>query len=906
MKLYKPIRMGYLGRVVIHAGRPHLAVALLNYFPYAEPRRIGLEQDMWSEIMPVLGDQILDPCDPKPRAEVVVHGAFHAPAGTEVRQGAVRLRLGDAIDKQIRVTGNREWLRSKTGRIHASDPLPFSTMPLDWRHAFGGPECEENPDGLGHWPKKLQQTRFPLPNLEYPDDPLTLPDVPVRPAAMAPRPLTLPARRKLAGTYDAYWARHHEPGYPRDIRPDFFLTAASDQVLPGYFQGREPFQTEGMHPERPRQPGRLPGLRARCFVEQKPDGAAGKAPPQFHEVPLQADTLVLFPAIERAILIHHGKVPLNEIDALDLNYLIAGFEWQEDPPRPAAHWQAALARRLDRATAAQALLDTADLCPIGWKEPVLEAAATIKPLVPREQGALPPRLTRLIGKVSAGAAAAQAAAGLKPVESVAAHADKSDPPEVKEILAEIDKVKGMRPTNQAEAEEFRAQMQVISDKMEAMARGVSADAEAQARALASDFGYDYDAVVAQGRAEAQAEPDVLAAKIRAITERAKEGLDPRSRAQLEAGMPKNMDGRFAAVIKDAREKQASLEKEAGDLFPPPEMAAASKQLAKTKALAAALAVGAKPPDPSLAGMDFSGRKLDGADFSGANLTGSRFVGASLVGANFENAGLAHADLTRANFSKANLKGANLNKARLKRTIFAGADLSGLSFIESEAEALSFAGAKLAGTSFISVTFRGCTFAGADLAKASFNRCVLQACVLKGAKAGNTAFLFCRLPDADFTELSGSGLKLLNCEAPGARFCGTALAKFTVGGTTLLDRADFSACTLPACNLSFASMIGARLRDSQLPQANFWMTDLTGADLSGSFMRGAIMMRTNLTDSVLEGSDAMQANFMKARFVRTRLRTANLYGANLLQAGFEDVAFDGANIAKTRLEGPNMP
>jgi len=910
MKVYKPIRTGYLSRIVIHAGQPHLAVALLHYFPFAEPRRIGLEQEMWSEIMPVLGDRILDPCDPKPRAEVVVYGSFHAPSGSEVAEGTARLRLGDVIDKRIRVTGNREWLRSGVGRLRASDPIPFSSMPLDWAHAFGGPEFEENPDGIGHWPRKAAQQRYPLPNLEYPDSVLQLPDDAIRPAALSPRPLTLPLRRKLAGTFDAYWAKHHEPGYPRDIRPEFFLTAAPDQVLPGYFQGREPFQADGMNPDHARLPGRLPGLRARCFVQQKMGGAHDTAPPRFHEVPVQPDTLVLFPELQRAILMHHGKVALSEIDGLDLDYLLAGFEWLEDDPRPLPHWQAALQRRLDPATGARAILDTADICPIGWSEPTLEAASTIKPLAPREKGAMPPRLTSLIEKVKGGGAAATAAAaaaaGASEVKSVAAAADKSDPPEVKEVLQEIDKVKDMRPRNQEEAEAFRQQMQVISDKMEALGRNTNADATNQARALAKDFGYDYDAVVAQAQAEAQAEPDILAAKLRDISERAKEGLDPTVKAKLERGMPKDLDQQFAAVFQDAKGKQAVLEKESAHLFPPPQLLAASKQAGKAKALAAALAAGEKPADQALAGMDFSGRKLDGVDFSGANLTGALFVGASLLGANLEDAGLAHADLTRANLTGAKLKGANLNKARLNGTIFAKADLSGFSLADQEGRKVSFAGAKLTGANLNGMTLKGVSFAGADLGKASFNRCVLEDADFSGAKVANTVFLFCRLPEADLRKLGGSGLKFLNCELPGARFCGSEVQKLAVGGTTMLDRADLSGCTLPVCNLSFASMIGARIRDSQLPQANFWMTDLTGADLSGSFLRGAVMMRTNLTDAALEGCDAMQANFMKATFIRTRLRAANLYGANVMKAGFKDVKFDSANITKTRLEERNMP
>lgn len=907
MKVYKPIRTGYLSRIVIHAGQPALAVGLMHYFPFADPRRIGLEQELWAEILPVLGEQILDPGDPKQRAEVIVHGAFCAPAGTTVTRGVARLQLGGSIDKQVHVTGDREWIQPAGGRLRASEPRPFDRMPLVWNRAFGGSEFEGNPDGIGHWPKAEGQARFPLPNLEYPAEAMGLPDDTIRPAAMAPRPITLAERRALGGTYDAYWAKHHEPGYPRDIKPEFFLTAAPDQVLPGYFRGGERFRVEHMHPERAVLEGRLPGLRARCFVEQKMRGIDDGAAPVFHEIPMQPDTLFLFPELERAILIHHGMVPLREIDGLDLSYLLSGFEWLEDPPRTLAHWQEALRRRIDPKTAAQAILETADICPIGWSEPTLEAARTVKPMEVREVGGMPPRLMGLIARVKGDTAAAVAAVGLATVpKSVAAHAHESDPPLVKEIMAEVDKVKDMRPNNQAEAEAFREQMQVIADKMEALGRGQYGAAQDQARALAQDFGYDYDAVVAEGRAELGTEPDALAAKIRSMTEGAKMGLPPSAKARLEAAMPKDLDSRVAAAVKDAGSSAAVLDKESAHLFPPPEEMAASRQLSKAKVLAAALAAGRKPADSALSGMDFSGRKLDGIDLSGADLTGAKFIGASLVGANLENAGLAHADLTRTNLAGANLKGANLSKARLVRTIFAKADLSGLSFSDAEGRGLSFVGAKLVDTKFTAIKLSGSTFAGADLARASFNRCELTGCSFRGAKIANTAFLFCRLPDANFQELSGKTLKLISCEAPDAQFQGSRLSNIALGGTTVLDRANLSGCTLPSCNLSFASLVGARLRDSQLAQANFWQSDLTGADLSGSFLRGAILMRANLTDAVLEGSDLMQANLMKARLVRTRLLAANLYGANLLKTQYDEPKLDNAYVAKTRLAGLNMP
>lgn len=904
MKVYKPLRLGYLSRVTVHAGRPRLSVALLSYFPFEAPRRIGLEQDMWQEIMPVLGNRILDPCDAKPRGEVLVYGTCHVPGGAPAGSAQVRLQVSDAIDKRLRVTGRREWLRGPTGRLHASAPVPFTRLELDWAHAYGGPDCPDNPDGIGHWGRPDGRERFPLPCIEYPDEPMSLPDDRIRPAALTPRPLTLPARQKLAGTYDDHWFRHHHPGYPQDIRPEFFLTAAPDQVLPGFLEGRERFRLEGMHPRHPVLAGQLPGLRARCFVERKAAGEpAGTAPP-FEEVPLHADTLLLFPELERAILIHHGSVAVETLDGLDLGYLIAGFEWQEDAPRPAAHWHGALERRRDPAGGALALLATDDVCPLGWVEPTLEAARTIRPMRVRDNPGVPPRLTKLFDRARAKAQSSLKAAGLEPPKPPAVAAE--EPPELKEILAECEALKAMPLTSQAEGAAFNAQMNRIAEKVRRLADGETGAAFQAARSLATRFGYDFDQLRQDALTEARSDPEDLAARFVQGLRRGDHLLPPEQRGALAGRLPPDLAADMSGPLSDAADEIAAARREGAHLMPPPALLPATRQAAKARMLAAAAASGSPPVDTTMSGLDLSGRRLDGMNLSGVDMTGSRFVGASLVGARLEGAGLAHADLSRANLSGAGLAGANLNKAGLDGAIFAGADLTGLTMTGVAAKDLSFREARLAGIRFVDAGLPKAGFAGADLTGAMFDRCDLSGADFRGARFGSTTFAACSLAGARFDGATGAGLLLLNCKAPGARFTGCSLSRLTVGGSTVLDGADLSGCTLPGCNLSMASLKGASLADSDLHGGNLMQSDLTGATLSGSNLRGAVMMHADLTGTRMEGTDAMQANLLHATFAETQLRGANLYGANLMRATFRDTELAQANLTRTQLDHSNAP
>ncbi|WP_416777121.1 DUF2169 family type VI secretion system accessory protein [Xenorhabdus budapestensis] len=227
----------------------------------------------------------------KPRCDVIVNGTAYAPDNRPCTEFPVRLRVQSKqgqtlLDKTLTVTGEREFIRDSSGNWQLTAPKPFTTLPLDYRYAFGGeckiqaddkasehlkendrltPElrqqhpdgenapvahavCETNPLGTGFitsWYANAKQlTHYPAPRITQPDAPFTaqhftaqldgtfLPDTPAcQPQGMGfiGRPW-LP-RRQLAGTYDAEWLEHRHPYLPKDFDFGYWNGAPADQQI---------------------------------------------------------------------------------------------------------------------------------------------------------------------------------------------------------------------------------------------------------------------------------------------------------------------------------------------------------------------------------------------------------------------------------------------------------------------------------------------------------------------------------------------------------------------------------------------------------------------------------------------------------------------------------------------------
>ncbi|CDG19896.1 conserved protein of unknown function [Xenorhabdus poinarii G6] len=325
---------------------------------------------------PVLQESDLAPF--KPRCDVIVNGTAYAPDNRPCTAFPVRLHVQSKqgqtlLDKTLTVTGEREFIRDAGGQWQLTDPKPFSTLPLDYRYAFGGecriqaddkavaqlkesdrltseqrrqhPDgekapvahatCETNPLGMGFitpWYANAKQfTRYPAPRITRPEAPFTAPhftaqlDGTLAPDTPACQPQGLGfigrpwlPRRQLAGTYDADWLEHRHPYLPKDFDFGYWNGAPADQQIDWpdpdislHLQGMTP----GGHLH-----VTLPGHRPFILLRLH-DG-------RMLPVPMRLDTLML----DSEALTLHLTCRLNVKTALPVRVAEARFEINPDAP----------------------------------------------------------------------------------------------------------------------------------------------------------------------------------------------------------------------------------------------------------------------------------------------------------------------------------------------------------------------------------------------------------------------------------------------------------------------------------------------------------------------------------------------------------------------------------------------
>lgn len=133
---------------------------------------------------------------PIAKMDMMVTGFARPERGVATREMFVGLRVGDWTYEQI-VFGDRFW-QKKMVSYRASDPEPFTQMPLTLEQAFGGvAELEsggipnlDNPQGKGFLMKDLDPEGKPLPNIERPEQLIRNPFDEPAPTCMGPYPLS--------------------------------------------------------------------------------------------------------------------------------------------------------------------------------------------------------------------------------------------------------------------------------------------------------------------------------------------------------------------------------------------------------------------------------------------------------------------------------------------------------------------------------------------------------------------------------------------------------------------------------------------------------------------------------------------------------------------------------------------
>lgn len=351
-QIIKPRTLGLLHKVERRRDGARFIISAIAAFDLADPSKLDGEQSLWLMAADALPPGTpIDAVMPKPRAEMLIAGKLNAP-----HAAALMLEARFAgLSKRLAVFGDRWWSLHNEHYV-ATEPRPIGELLLSPARSFGGKGHPANPMGMGF--AAVDQigagAAVALPNIEDPsclvqsvvDEPPTV--------RFGPLDVMDPSRQRLAGTYDASWARDVAPGLADDVHPDFFMTAPEDQRLKTYLVGNEAYWLHNFGGSGPVLEGHLPGIKPRAFVGQN-NG-------QWTEVFLPLDTVWFVAGARRGILVWHGVMPVEDIQGKDVTDVMLVYERLREP-RSIEHYAEVRELRRDRATAVRYAFSEWQLAP---------------------------------------------------------------------------------------------------------------------------------------------------------------------------------------------------------------------------------------------------------------------------------------------------------------------------------------------------------------------------------------------------------------------------------------------------------------------------------------------------------------------------------------------------------------
>jgi uncharacterized protein YjbI with pentapeptide repeats len=853
MKVIKPQKLGLLTRTFEHNRQPYLVTTVLAFFGF-DSRVLLPEVALWKLAAAELGkDAPLDVGMPKARPELVMTAKGYAPDGVPCPLFAVRAQIG-TIDKTLYVIGDRYWSWGAP-----SDPRPITEMALTWANAFGGPGYRLNPLGKGVAPLKGEGALHPLPNVEDPKRLVTMPGDRPPPAGFGAYDFLWPQRADKLGTYDGAWLKEQYPGFAKDMDLAAFNTAAEDQRLDAPFKEDAPFVLYNLHPQKPLLEGRLPGVTARCFVNQKTG-----AEEDFKEVPLRLETVHLFPHAERGVLVFRGFCKVEDEDADDVSLIVIGAE-EAGAPKPVEHYRRVVAQRLDREKGHLYALRDRDLLPVVDPAAVRTESAPEDPrgmaALLATEGLLDKNMRRRMEAEREKAKEQLREHGLDPDEHMPSLREAEPPPDLDNLDVTIERAMQMAEEKQAEAEEQRKK--AIED----------------ARRQCAEQGLDFDKLVEEQQKKAGGPPK-FSAKEQLEQLHGMLLLGRNSGVELPHLEAQLADPELERKLLQAEQELRNAYIKFAHHFPPAQALDDDASRTLREELVQQYGAGVSFAGRDLTGADLRGLTLHRADLRGALLEKVNFAGADLRGADLTGAVLARADLssadltgavlTEANFGSANLTDTKIGASDLSRATLAKADLTNTDLRGATLEGADLSEAILAGTDLRDVRAPELNFLSTDLSRAK----------LAGADLSKCNFLEVNLTGVDLDGATLSAAVFLKVKGDGARFRGATLDKVTMVQECSFANADFTGASLEAANLRANNLAGAVFAEARL----------SGADLSSA----------NLRQTTFCLATAIDARFHKADLTRADMRSANLMNGILSHSVAHGTDFEGANLFRADL------
>lgn len=742
-----------------------------------------------------------DFADYKLRADLLLRGTCHPPGGKPVTECPVAFSVG-AFEKTLRVVGRRAWSDGLGGAV-ISDPLPFTKMPLDYSHAFGGEGYTKNPGGKGLGAE--------LPNVEDPRALVRSRKDRPEPAGFGPISAEWPQRKERRGKdYGEKWKKTRAPFYSEDFDWTYFNCAPPDQQLEGYLRGDEEIRFHNLHPRAPVIAGRLPGLRLRAFVKDTSQS--------FREVILRLDTLLADTDDGKLYLTWRGLDAVQTDDLVDVQTVLVADEPLSEKALPQAHYR--------------------DLLEAFEKDPLGLEAHRPRGLPDAEEELAKARvkldaLTEAKEALKKGGEAAE-----DPVSGVTQPLLKlMDPAAAKEM--------GRR----------------IADAGAHYSRGLSSSSEGVGAAKV-----DIAALVREASQQTPSPlptkpgPALPATGRDAVKDLLKRVEDARAiAAKHGTSLPKDTEEALAGPMFAALLAEPDVEKPQPP--PGPGLDLSDRDLSGRDLRGMDL----RKADLSRANL--TGARLDGALLSGAKLEKALLSDAALTGADLDGANLTRALLIRARadgatfrgalldqtvFTLADLSGASFEGATGEMTVFQGAKLANVRaqkarfvqslFVETELPGADFSLAVLTRCIFLTAKGKRARFEKASLDRTSFIDTDLAEAVFLEAQGHTTGLLRCTLWEADFRHAVLKSSHFTESDATRAVFYAANLrgSRFY---RSILRNADLSHANLFEADLGKASLSGAKLTGSNLYGAKLIQAAGEGCDFNGANLKRSTLEKT---------------------------------------------------------------
>jgi len=262
----------------------------------------------------------------KPHTDLLLVGNCHPPAGKAVPSCRVTFQVGNYA-KPLAVFGNRYWdgiMRTQ------STPEDFTSMPLKYENSYGGNDFKKNPVGKGSGKIQLENgiSKRPLPNIENIQQLIISPDNQPDPVGFGPLGRMWQQRYSKMGSYKGAWLKEQWPWFPKDFDWSHFNAAPADMQVKGYINGDEELFFENLHPTHSQYRSRLPGLRARLFINECTQTAQNEI--QFKEITMNLDTLWVDMEAETLVLLWRGITNVLSEDYEEIQHIFIACENMEE------------------------------------------------------------------------------------------------------------------------------------------------------------------------------------------------------------------------------------------------------------------------------------------------------------------------------------------------------------------------------------------------------------------------------------------------------------------------------------------------------------------------------------------------------------------------------------------------